>query len=122
MSKVPISSSFVIYLFDGMPSLILAENPSFFMLYSDHAPLIDPPLMKPLLFALGFLMFVLRTVSVIVCPVLQVPLRWYCFNIDCFSLPGGLATLSSAARKQEILKLTEQLLEAISAGDYETYA
>ncbi|XP_046654871.1 calcium/calmodulin-dependent protein kinase type II alpha chain isoform X3 [Daphnia pulicaria] len=26
------------------------------------------------------------------------------------------------ARKQEILKLTEQLLEAISAGDYETYA
>jgi hypothetical protein len=37
-------------------------------------------------------------------------------------LPGGLVTLSSAARKQEILKLTEQLLEAISAGDYETYA
>jgi hypothetical protein len=40
-----------------------------------------------------------------------------------FLLPGGrLATLPSAARKQEILKLTEQLLEAISAGDYETYA
>jgi len=27
-----------------------------------------------------------------------------------------------AARKQEILKLTEQLLEAISSGDYEIYS
>ena len=26
------------------------------------------------------------------------------------------------ARKQEILKLTEQLLDSISAGDYETYS
>jgi len=30
--------------------------------------------------------------------------------------------LCVVARKQEILKLTEQLLEAISAGDYDTYA
>ncbi|XP_046455391.1 calcium/calmodulin-dependent protein kinase type II alpha chain isoform X9 [Daphnia pulex] len=37
----------------------------------------------------------------------------------CSQLPSNW---NGSARKQEILKLTEQLLEAISAGDYETYA
>lgn len=30
--------------------------------------------------------------------------------------------LSSAARKQEIIKITEQLIEAINNGDFEAYA
>ena len=34
----------------------------------------------------------------------------------------GRLNLLHAARKQEILKLTEQLLEAISSGDYEIYS
>ncbi|XP_045036194.1 calcium/calmodulin-dependent protein kinase type II subunit gamma isoform X2 [Daphnia magna] len=37
----------------------------------------------------------------------------------CSQLPSNW---NGSAKKQEILKLTEQLLEAISAGDYETYA
>ncbi len=36
--------------------------------------------------------------------------------ISCFFLSPGYI-----ARKQEVIKITEQLLEAINSGDYETY-
>lgn len=38
--------------------------------------------------------------------------------IDSFFYPNVL----SAARKQEIIKITEQLIEAINNGDFEAYA
>lgn len=33
-----------------------------------------------------------------------------------------LASISCAARKQEIIKITEQLIEAVNNGDFEAYA
>lgn len=34
----------------------------------------------------------------------------------------GSLGLSPAARKQEIIKVTEQLIEAVNSGDFEAYA
>ena len=55
-------------------------------------------------------------------------MSFYLFRVS-LHFPGLVSSRAAfafvdpiAARKQEILKLTEQLLEAISAGDYETYA
>lgn len=42
-----------------------------------------------------------------------------CFLIFYFFF---LRLLSSIARKQEIIKITEQLIEAINNGDFEAYA
>lgn len=35
--------------------------------------------------------------------------------------PYPCRPIRSSARKQEVIKITEQLLDAISSGDYETY-
>jgi calcium/calmodulin-dependent protein kinase (CaM kinase) II len=35
---------------------------------------------------------------------------------------GSLGSCLPAARKQEIIKITEQLIEAVNNGDFEAYA
>lgn len=43
-------------------------------------------------------------------------------GVVCFHGEASLFCFSRAARKQEIIKITEQLIEAVNNGDFEAYA
>ncbi|KFQ31434.1 Calcium/calmodulin-dependent protein kinase type II subunit beta, partial [Mesitornis unicolor] len=58
------------------------------------------------------------------CPLSSPPLcllRWMATSLTCTSQLRPSPPISKEVRKQEIIKVTEQLIEAISNGDFESY-